>query len=225
MIKIAPSILSADFADLGGAVEMIEPAADYIHVDVMDGHFVPNITIGPPVVKALRRDTSLPLDCHLMISNPAAYFADFAAAGADSCTFHIEAAPDPTPLCEQLRALGLGRGLSLNPDTPFEEVRPYLGDIDMLLIMTVRPGFGGQSFEEQVVAKIAQARKFIDDEGLEVDIEVDGGIDSDTVGRVVDAGASVLVAGSAIFGSDDPVAAAKEIRRVAQAGGADDAAR
>ncbi len=215
MIKLAPSILSADFAELGSAVGMVESASDYIHVDVMDGHFVPNITIGCPVVKSLSAVTSLPLDCHLMISDPAAYVADFAAAGATSCTVHIEAAPDPTLVLSSLEHFGLGRGLALNPDTPFKEVEPYLDQIDLLLVMTVRPGFGGQAFRSDVLSKIERARDMIDSLGLDVEIEVDGGVAHDTVRSVVEAGGTVLVAGSAIFGKDDPAAAANELRNIA----------
>lgn len=220
MVKIAPSILSADFARLAHAVETVEPAADYVHVDVMDGHFVPNLTIGPPVVASLRKSTSLPFDCHLMISNPNAYFDDFRAAGADSCTFHIEAAPDPVPLLAHLDYLELGKGIALNPDTPFAEVEPYLDRIDILLLMTVRPGFGGQSFRDDVLPKIEAARRYIDDADLNVEIEVDGGVAPDTVRSVVDAGATVLVAGSAIFDSDDHAAMADELRGIATGNGA-----
>lgn len=214
MIKVAPSILSADFAHLARAVRDVEPAADYIHVDVMDGHFVPNLTIGPPVVACLRRETSLPLDCHLMMSNPGAYFDDFARAGADSCTFHIEAVPDPVAGCEHLAELGLGRGLALNPDTPFDAVKEHLEHIDMLLIMTVRPGFGGQTFRADVLPKIESAREYVDTRQLPVDIEVDGGVAPDTARAIVEAGASVLVAGSAIFADRDHARAADRLRAI-----------
>lgn len=212
MLKIAPSILSADFAALGAAVAEVEPAADWLHVDVMDGHFVPNITLGPPVVASLRKVTSLPLDCHLMISDAARYVDAFADAGADSVSVQIEAAPDPLPTFARIRALGLGCGLVFNPGTPFAAVEPYLDDIDVLLAMTVQPGFGGQKFRPEVLPKIEQAAEAISRRGIACHIEVDGGIDTTTARSVVDAGADVLVAGSAIFARPDPAAAAAAIR-------------
>lgn len=219
MVKIAPSILSADFAHLAADVASVEDEADLIHVDVMDAHFVPNLTIGPPVVASLRRVTSLPLDCHLMISDPGSYVDAFAEAGADSVTVHVEAVPDPAALFGRFDDLGLGRGLSMNPDTPFEAVEPHLDSIDLVLVMTVQPGFGGQSFRDDVLTKIERCAEHVRRHDLPVEIEVDGGISAETVARVVSAGGSVLVAGSAVFGASDPAAAAAEIRRSGEEAG------
>ena len=214
--KIAPSILSADFAALAAAIDCVRPQADLLHVDVMDAHFVPNLTIGPPVVKSIRRHTDLPLDCHLMMTDPGDYLEAFKKAGADGCTVHVEV--DRTDeLITQMRDLGLDVGLAANPETPFDAVEPYLGDIDLLLLMTVHPGFGGQSFIADVVPKIERARDAIDAHRYRAVIQVDGGIDEDTAPIVARAGASVFVAGSAIFGADDPEAAARRIREAAAA--------
>jgi ribulose-phosphate 3-epimerase len=218
VITLAPSILSADFAALGSEIEQVAEDADQLHVDVMDGHFVPNITIGPPVVKAIRRHTSMFLDCHLMISEPSRYLEAFRKAGADSCTVHVEVG-DTAALIDQMRRLELGVGLALNPETPFESVEPWLDQIDMLLVMTVHPGFGGQSFMASEVPKIRRARDRAQAAGLSLRIEVDGGIDSGTAPIVAAAGASVLVAGNAIFGQQDRAAACQEIRRAADAAG------
>ncbi|MFN8105715.1 MAG: ribulose-phosphate 3-epimerase [Acidimicrobiia bacterium] len=212
MVKIAPSILSADFARLGAEVAAVEHAADWLHVDVMDGHFVPNITLGPPVIASLRKVTSLPLDCHLMISDPARYVDAFADAGADLVTVQIEAVPDPRSALARIRGRGLGCGLVVNPATPLAAVEPYLDDVDVVLVMTVQPGFGGQKFRSEVLAKIEAAASAIDRRGISVAVEVDGGIDTTTAPLVVDAGADVLVAGSAIFGKADPGAAATALR-------------
>src|SRR6266699_3862455 len=173
--KIAPSILSADFAQLADDVERVSAEADLLHVDVMDGHFVPNLTIGPPVVRSLRKRTDLFLDCHLMVDNPGVLLAAFADAGADGCTIHIELG-DPRLLFDEIRALGMRVGLSLEPETPFPAVEPYLADIDLLLVMSVHTGFGGQPFIPEVLDKVRAARKRIDDDGLAVEIEIDGGI-------------------------------------------------
>lgn len=214
--RIAPSILSADFACLGDAVAQVAPAADLLHVDVMDGHFVPNLTIGPPVVKSLRRHTDLYLDCHLMITDPADYLEAFRKAGADGCTVHVEV--DRTgELVEQMRGLGLDVGLAVNPETPLDDAVPWLDRIDLLLLMTVHPGFGGQSFIADVMPKVRQARRLIDEQGLNVAIQVDGGIDERTAPVAAAAGASVFVAGNAVFGTDDPRRAAERIRDAAAA--------
>jgi len=213
-VKIAPSILSADFAELSAEVERVTAEADLLHVDVMDGHFVPNLTIGPPVVQALRRRTDLYLDCHLMVDNPGVLLDDFAKAGADGVDIHVELG-DPRPLFERMRTLGLRVGLAFNPETPLDAVEPYLDEIDVLLVMSVHPGFGGQAFIPAVLDKLRAARALIDERGLAVETEIDGGIQTKTAHAAAEAGAHILVAGSAIFGSDDPAAAARRIREAA----------
>jgi len=212
--KIAPSILSADFAQLADDVERVAAEADLLHVDVMDGHFVPNLTIGPPVVKSLRKRTDLHLDCHLMVDNPGELLEDFADAGADGCTVHIELG-DPRPLFAAMRELGLRVGLTHNPETPVEAVLPYVEEIDVLLFMSVHPGFGGQAFIPSVLDKLTAARRVVDGGGLPVELEIDGGINRETAPRAAAAGADILVAGSAIFHADDPAAAARKIREAA----------
>ena len=208
MIKIAPSILSADFADLGAAVAAAEAGgADYIHVDVMDGHFVPNITIGPPVVAAVRRVTRLPLDVHLMIEAPERYLADFAQAGANILTVHVETCPHLHRTVQQIRELGIKPGVTLNPGTSLMTLREILPFVDQVLVMTVNPGFGGQSYIDTMTAKIARLAEMISEGGFSVDIEVDGGIDASTAPDVVSAGARVLVAGTAVFGHPQGIAA------------------
>lgn len=215
-IKIAPSILSADFAQLGQEVAAVQAAGgDYLHVDVMDGHFVPNITLGPPVVKAVRRVTSLPLDVHLMIDAPERYLADFCAAGADGLTVHVENCPHLHRTVHQIKELGCWAGVALNPATPvgaLEEILPY---IDLVLVMTVNPGFGGQSFIEGTLSKIRRVRAMLDELGSNAALEVDGGIDPATTPLVVRAGANVLVAGSAIFETSGGIADAVARIRVA----------
>lgn len=212
--KLAPSILSADFACLADSIDRVASEADLLHVDVMDGHFVPNLTIGPPVVESLRPRTDLFLDCHLMVSNPADLLEDFAKAGADRCIVHVELG-DPRPMFETLRNLGVGVGITLNPDTPYDAVEPYLAEVDLLLVMSVNPGFGGQAFIAEVLDKVRAARRDIDARGLACEIEIDGGINASTAADAAAAGVDILVAGSAIFRADDPAAAARAIREAA----------
>ena len=206
-IKIAPSILSADFSRLGDQIrEAVAAGADYIHVDVMDGHFVPNLTIGPVVVECIRGVTDQPLDVHLMLSEPDRYLAAFAEAGADILTVHQEACPHLHRTVQSIHDLGARAGVSLNPATPIETVSEIVPDLDLLLIMTVNPGFGGQRFIDRLVPKIARARRLIDESGSRAELEVDGGIGPGTAPAVVRAGAEVLVAGSAVFNRDRSVA-------------------
>jgi ribulose-phosphate 3-epimerase len=210
-MKIAPSILAADFANLAADVARVAPEADLLHVDCMDAHYVPNLTIGPPVVKSLRKHTELFLDCHLMVDNPAVLLDAFADAGADGCTVHVELG-DPRPLFDEIRKLGMRVGLAFEPTTPYEAVQPFLDDIDLLLVMSVHTGFGGQPFIPEVLDKARAARAEIDERGLAVEIEIDGGIKIDTAPAAVEAGVDILVSGTGIFGHGDPAAAAHAIR-------------
>ena len=213
-IKVAPSILSADFSRLGDEIRAVEAAgADIIHVDVMDGHFVPNITIGPMIVQAAREVTKLPLDVHLMITNPELYIADFAKAGADYITVHVEIAFHLNRLVQSIKEYkGIKAAVSLNPATPLSSLDYILEDLDMVLIMSVNPGFGGQAFIPSALDKIRTLRKLIDERGLKTKIEVDGGVKPDNAAAIIKAGADILVAGSAIFGMKDYAAAIRGIR-------------
>jgi ribulose-phosphate 3-epimerase len=213
-IKIAPSILSADFSRLGEQIaEVSKAGADYIHVDVMDGHFVPNITIGSPVVASLRSKTNLPLDVHLMIEQPEKHISQFAEAGANIITVHVEVSQHLHRLIETIKNSGVKAGVALNPATPINVVDEVLPILDLVLIMTVNPGFGGQAFIDGMLNKIARMRKKLDDSGAEVELEVDGGINNDIAVNVAQAGAEVLVAGSAIFNSQqNPGEALRKMR-------------
>ena len=211
--RIAPSILAADFSRLGDQISAVTSHVDLFHLDVMDGHFVPNISFGVPVIAAIRPLTDVTFDCHLMMTDPQPYLPALREAGADLVTVHIEALPEPGKVAAQARALGLGFGLVINPPTPFEAVAAHLELCDMILVMSVHPGFGGQTFIPEVLAKVEQARKFIDQRALPVDVEIDGGIGPETIRSARDAGADVFVAGSAVFGADDPVAAVAELRK------------
>jgi ribulose-phosphate 3-epimerase len=207
MFKLAPSILSANFARLGEQVREAEAAgADYIHVDVMDGHFVPNITVGPLVVAAIRPVTALPLDVHLMIEQPELYIQDFRAAGADIITVHYEACRHVHRTLQQIKESGAKAGISLNPATPIGSLEEVLTDADLVLLMTVNPGFGGQAFIPGMLEKIARMRQMIDSSGSLAELEVDGGIKADNIGLVLEAGAEVIVAGSAVFNNKESVA-------------------
>ena len=219
-IKLAPSILSADFSRLGEQVrEAVAAGADYIHVDVMDGRFVPNITVGPPVVEALRRATDLPLDVHLMIEEPERHIEAFAQAGASILTVHPEAGPHVHRLVQMIKGLGVRSGVALNPASPLCLIEEELADVDLVLLMTVNPGWGGQLFLHSVLPKIRRLRRMLDEQGLAAELEVDGGITAETAPLVVEAGARVLVAGTAVFRQAEGVAAAmarieESVRRV-----------
>lgn len=213
MIKIAPSILSADFAKLGEEIKEVEQGgADWIHVDVMDGHFVPNITIGPLIVEAIRPVTTLPLDVHLMIEEPDRYIEQFAKAGADYITVHVEACRHLHRTIQLIRSFGVKPGVVLNPHTPVETIQHVLEDIDLVLFMTVNPGFGGQKFISSVVPKVKQLSAIIKERNLPIEIEIDGGISPETIGMCVEAGATVFVAGSAVYNQKDRAAAIQKIR-------------
>ncbi len=213
--RIAASILAADFARLGEEVARVEPHLDLLHVDVMDGHFVPNISLGLPVIRSLRAVSRLPFDCHLMISDPEPFVAPLRDAGASGITIHLEAAPDPRRVARRTREFGLGFGLVINPGTPFDALDPYLELCDMVLVMSVEPGFGGQGFMPSVLPKVEAARRAIDHRGLDVGLQIDGGIGPATIGQARRAGADIFVAGTAIFRQPDPVQAIAELRRLA----------
>ena len=213
-IQVSPSILSADFANLEAELQRIS-TADWAHVDVMDGHFVPNLTLGLPVVEALRKVSPVPLDCHLMIEDPDRWAPAYAEAGAQGVTFHAEAAAAPVRLARELRRHGARAGMALKPATPVEAFTDLLPELDMLLVMTVEPGFGGQSFLDVTLPKIRRARQAISAAGLEVWLQVDGGVSRTTIERIADAGANVFVAGSAVYGADDVAAEIDVLRSLA----------
>jgi ribulose-phosphate 3-epimerase len=214
--KVAASILSADFAHLAEQVKLVEQNVELIHIDAMDAHFVPPLSVGPVVVESLRRVTGLPLHCHLMVERPQTLLGDFAEAGADIVTCHVEASADPEALVRKAGRLGMKAGLGVNPDTPVDRVFPFLESLDRVLVMSVRPGWAGQEFLEEALPKIEAARSEIDRRGLSVEVEVDGGINEKTAYRCLEAGATVLAAASAIFKAPDPREAA---RRLAAVGG------
>jgi ribulose-phosphate 3-epimerase len=214
-IQITPSILNADFADLAGEVGRI-PSADWVHVDVMDNHFVPNLTFGPGMVEALARATDIPLDAHLMIDDPDRWAPEYAEAGATSVTFHVEAATAPLTLARELRAHGARASMALKPGTPIEPYEDLLVELDMVLIMTVEPGFGGQKFMDLCLPKIRAARALLDKHGVQAWLQVDGGISLETIERCAEAGADTFVAGSAVFNADDPDAMIAALRNTAE---------
>jgi ribulose-phosphate 3-epimerase len=215
-IKIAPSLLAADFTRLAEDVRRVAPVIDWLHLDVMDGHFVPNISFGIPVIEALRSITDVFFDCHIMTTNPDAYLTELAKAGINQATVHIEAVPDPTRAMERARDNGLAFGVVLNPGTPFAAVAPYVEISDVVVIMSVEPGHGGQAFLPEVLPKVQDAREWVESRGLTADIQVDGGITPENAGQVISAGATVLVAGTAVFRADDPPAAVDALRRAAE---------
>ncbi|MEO3789959.1 ribulose-phosphate 3-epimerase [Nonomuraea sp. B10E15] len=214
-VQISPSILAADFARLADEAAAV-PNADWLHVDVMDYHFVPNLTLGLPVVESLRKATDKPLDCHLMIAEPDRWAPQYAEAGAGSVTIHAEAARAPVRTLREIRALGARAGLALNPATAVEPFEDLLGEVDMLLLMTVEPGFGGQKFLDVVLPKLRRARELVDKHGGRVWLQVDGGVTGETIERCAEAGADVFVAGSAVFGASDPMAAVDGLRAAAE---------
>jgi ribulose-phosphate 3-epimerase len=215
-VQIAPSILSADFAALGDAIAAAERGgADLIHVDVMDGHFVPNITIGPPVVKSLKRIAKVPLDVHLMIEEPDRYIEAFAEAGASMMSVHLEVLPHLHRTVQAIKALGVKAGVVINPATPVASLSEIAGDVDYVLVMSVNPGFGGQTFIPHSESKVREVRALLDRAGNAAPVEIDGGIDQHNVSRVVAAGASIIVAGSAIFHTPDPERATRELKAAA----------
>jgi ribulose-phosphate 3-epimerase len=217
--KIAPSLLAADFARLRDEVAAIEHGSDLLHLDLMDGHFVPNLTFGMPVIRSLRPHSRLVFDCHIMTTNPTAYLDELKDAGADMVTVHLEALPDPTIEAAHAAEVGLAFGVVVSPPTPFEAMEPFVELCSMIVIMSVHPGFGGQSFMPEVLPKLERARKWVDSHGLGVDIQVDGGVTVDTIRQARDAGANVFVAGTSVFRAPSPAGAVDELRRIIEGNG------
>jgi ribulose-phosphate 3-epimerase len=215
-IKIAPSLLAADFSCLETEIKRVEDHVEWLHLDVMDGHFVPNISFGIPIISSIRKVTDLYFDCHVMTTNPDSYVDEFAEAGVNLITMHIEAIPDPTTPARRVRDAGLDFGLVINPGTPFDGIAPYAELCDVLVVMSVEPGFGGQSFIHTVLPKVEAAREWVENRGLVADIQVDGGITPENARQVAEAGATVLVAGSAVFSAEDPQSAILSIRRAVE---------
>jgi ribulose-phosphate 3-epimerase len=215
-VIVAPSLLAADFAHLADETRVVERDADWLHVDVMDNHFVPNLTIGLPVVQSLRKASGLPFDVHLMIEDPDRWAPGYAEAGAHNVTFHAEACPDPAALARTLRAAGSLAGLAVDRDTPVEPYLDLLPHFDTLLIMTIKAGFGGQRFLPEMLAKVRTARRHLDAGQLRLRVEVDGGITEDSIAQAAEAGADAFVAGTAVYGADDPAAAVRNLRRLAE---------
>jgi len=219
-IQISPSILNSDLSNLAAEVRRIEGAADWVHLDVMDNHFVPNLTLGLPIVESLLASVSIPADCHLMIDDPDRWAPAYAEAGAKSVTFHIEAARNPVTLARDLRAAGARAGAAIKPGTPIDSVRDIARELDMILIMTVEPGFGGQAFMADMMSKVTEARRMADSSGLDMWVQVDGGIDARTIEIAAQAGADVFVAGSAVYRAEDPADMVSKLRALAEAAAA-----
>lgn len=217
-VKLAPSILNADFTNLSDAIRSVEPYSDLIHLDVMDGHFVPNITFGPRLVEAVKRITNVKLDCHLMIYNPPEWIETFAEAGADRISFHLRAGRDPESVIRAIRTLGASPGLAISPEVPLFELKPFLGMIDFAVIMCVYPGFGGQKLMPEMLNRVGAVKRDAAELGVDVEIEVDGGVKTDNMAQVLEAGVDTIVVGSSIFGSDDITSAAASIKNLLDAG-------
>ena len=216
-LYLSPSVLNADLSRLHDEVQRVSSAADYVHLDVMDNHFVPNLTFGLPVVESLLRDCPLPADCHLMIADPDRWAPGYAEVGAASVTFHVEAAKNPEMVARDIRAAGARAGVAIKPGTELSVIEPMLRDVDMILVMTVEPGFGGQAFMTEMMSKVRRARSLVDADDLDIWIQVDGGVGPETIEIAAEAGANVFVAGSAVFRADDPAAMLEALRAQANA--------